>query len=62
MWDRSYRPQFSDSKYKRNKLDTNKHFKDFDSQGQSNQIRRIIYGDRAYMRYFDETWGLDFLG
>ena len=31
MWDRSYRPWFNDSKYKRNQVDTNKHFKDFDS-------------------------------
>ena len=67
-WDRTYRPTFNTdarkfSKAKLKKLDGSATFDSFfDSKGQGNRIRRIMYADKEFVRYTDEVWGLDFLG
>ena len=67
LWDRSYRPRFgSDSKDfaadKKKQLQGNAANEQFDNQKQGDIIRRKIYGDREYVRWMDEVWGLDILG
>ena len=62
LWDRSYRPRFNEEAEEMKKLQKNKDIEQFDSKKQGDIIRRKIYGDREYLRYLDEEWGLDVLG
>ena len=67
LWDRSYRPRFgSDVKdfadEKKKQLSGNAALEQFENKKQGDIIRRKIYGDREYVRYMDEVWGLDILG
>ena len=67
LWDRTYRPKFGTdakklSSKKRKNLGGDENSISFDHIKQGNQIRRLLYGDKEYVRYFDEKWGLDFLG
>ena len=72
LWDRSYRPQFGgDVKRlgldKKKKLDGvikpyEKGVTHFEGIKAGVNIRRIMFGDREFIRYMDERWGLDILG
>ena len=66
LWDRSFRPRFAEdavkfSKKKQKALNSNStHF--FDNKTENLAIRRLLWGDKDFRRYFDENWGLDLLG
>ena len=67
LWDRSYRPRFGTDavefdQAKQEKLDGQKKLETFENKLQGDRIRRIVYGDKEYIRYMDEVWGLDILG
>ena len=69
-WFRHYRPTFHKDNnytdsikiYTKNPKNSKKYIKKKEKDAYKRQIRRILFGDREYMRRMNKKFGIDFLG